>query len=143
MPDPLSALAVATATVQFLDFSLKALELCRQIRDDEQGATASNKALEASVKEFNGILKDLQTQTTVNTSQAGRKISKIAADCLALADDLTKLLEEVRGATRKKPLGALNATFKALRGNKKIEKLKNALKERQRTLDTAVTYDIR
>ena len=121
-----------------MSFSLEAVELCRQIRDDAQGATATNKALEASTKELNSILKGLQTNATINKSQAGRRVSQIAADCLALADDLVKLLEEVRGATRKKPSGALNATFKALRGNKKIEKLKNALKEKQTMLDTVV-----
>lgn len=143
MLDPGSALTVATATLQFLSFSLEALELCRQIRDDAQGATTKNKALEASTKELHGILKELQTNAAIDSSQAGRRINKIAADCLALADDLVKLLEAVRGPTGKKSPAALNATFKALRGNKKIEKLRNALRERQTMLYTAVTHDIR
>ena len=143
MLDPGTALNVATATVQFISFSLEALELCRQIRDDTQGATAANKALEASTKELNALLKDLQTQLATNSSQTGKRISKVTADCLASADDLVKLLAEVRGASAKKPLGAVNATFKALRGNKKIEKLKNALSEKLATLEIAVDHDVR
>ena len=143
MLDPGSALTVATATLQFISFSLETLELCRQIRDDTQGATAANKALEASTKELNVLLKDLQAQPATTSSQAGKSIRKISTDCIALADDLQKLLVDVRGGAAKKPLGAANATFKALRGSKKIEKLKNALKDKQALLDTAVNHDVR
>jgi hypothetical protein len=34
--DPISALGIAAATLQFLDFGLQALSLCRQIRDGDE-----------------------------------------------------------------------------------------------------------
>ena len=87
-------------------------------------------------------MKELKTATT-GTTQAGRRISKVAAECVVLSDELVKLLEDVRGAGRRKPLGSVNATIKALRGNKRIEKLRKAVKEKQALLDTALTHDIR
>jgi hypothetical protein len=141
--DPVTALSVAAAAFQFVSFSLEALELCRQIRDDAEGATAANKALEASIKELNDASEGLKTQVAADTSQTGKRIKKITSDCLALENDLINILEQVRGAARKKPLGALNATFRALKGNKKIEKLKNALKDRLAALESAINHDIR
>ena len=56
---------------------------------------------------------------------------------------LIKLLEEVRGASRTRALGTARATFRALKANRRIEKLRNAMKDQQASLDTALTHDIR
>lgn len=142
MLDPVSAIGVAAAALQFLSLSLDALELCRQIRDDAVGATKANKDLEAVTKDINDVVKELKTVTN-NNNQSGRRINRVAADCVVSSNELIKLLEEVRGAGLSKALGPAKATFKALKANKKIEKLRNAMKDRQALLDTALTHDIR
>ena len=124
-----------------MSFSLEALELCRQIRDNVEGATAANKALESSGRDLNGIVSELKA-ATANTNQAGKRLNRIAIECIALSDDLIKLLGDVRGASHGKRTVSVQATFRALKGNKKIEKLKNAVKEKQALLDTALTHDI-
>jgi hypothetical protein len=140
MLDPLSALNVATAVTQFLNFSANALELCKEIRDDTQGATAANKALEQSMREFNDIAKGIRT--AAGQTSSGRRLSSTAKQCITLSDDLLKMLEEVRQAERQKP-NVSKATFKALRSKRKIEKLQNAVEKQQAILDTALSHDSR
>ena len=142
MLDPVSALSVAAAVFQFLSFSHEALDLCREIRDNAEGATQYNKSLEGSSRELRGVVKELQI-ATANTNQAGKRLNRIAIECLSLSNDLVKLLDDVRGAALWQPIGATKPTFKAMKESRKIEKLKNAIEEKQALLNTALSHDIR
>lgn len=140
--DPISAVGVAAAAVEFLTFGLHALELCREIRDAQDGATKANQDLESATKDINDIIKDLSTSTrNANTGQ--RRIIALARDCLASSDELLKLLGNVRGAGNAKPTHATIATFKAIKARRQIEKLKASLEYKQKSLDAALTHDVR
>ncbi len=142
MLDPVTALGVAASAVQFLDLGLQALSLCRQIRDDYEGATAANKELET----YSMNLKELSTELTTSTGStnaAGRRISKIAKDCLSDADSLQAILLEVRRAGNIKFIDTLKTTFRTMKERKTIEKLQNKLKTRRELLDSAIVQDIR
>ena len=136
--DGLSALSVAAAVVQFLDFSLKALEICRQVRDSERSSTERNAELEQALRTIKDLRKEL------NSSTAPRKTSKrirdAASKCIATTDELLKTLEHVRGAG--KQISTAKAAFRVLRERKTIEKLENTLKERQRIVDQALLQDV-
>ena len=113
-----------------------------QIRDDVDGTTNANKQLEAHSRLITEVLSEI-SPSKAEFEKAGRRISQAAKECLAISGELTTLLLEVRGAGRAKPLSAARATLRALKSNRKIEKLKNALKERQAALDAAIAHDIR
>ena len=49
MAEAVAAIGVAAAAVQFFDFSLKTLTLCKQIHDSEKSATEANQELETSI----------------------------------------------------------------------------------------------
>ena len=133
--DPISALGAAAAAVQFLDISLKALEVCRQVRDDEKSSTARNKELEDALRSLKGVRKDLESPTT----QTSKNIKDVARKCASTHDELLKLLENVRGAG--KQLSTMKAAYRVMRERRTIEKLENTLKERQKLLDRALLQD--
>lgn len=56
--EPVSALSVAAATVQFLDFGLKTLKLCKQIRDSDSDAIE----LHADVQRPSSVSKFFKTK---------------------------------------------------------------------------------
>lgn len=76
--DPVSALSVAAAAVQFFQFSLEALRLCKEIRDDTQHTTAYNKQLESTTKELKDALEQLKRETARNTSSGSKRINELA-----------------------------------------------------------------
>jgi hypothetical protein len=56
--DPVSAIGVAAAAIAFLDFSLKTLSVCRELRDS--GALPENLDIERRSKTLQRITKDLE-----------------------------------------------------------------------------------
>ena len=73
--DPVSAIGVAAATVQFVQFSLQALSLCREIRDNAEGTTNANKRLESYSQTLQALVRGLKAGTA-RSSAAGRRIAK-------------------------------------------------------------------
>ena len=135
MLDPVSAIGVTAAALDFLQHGLDALDLCRQIRDDAEGATATNKALESSTEELKDIVETLRPAVST-PNHATRSISSLASQYIALADELLKLLKDVRGAGNPKTF-ATKKFFKVLREKRTIEKLSSAMKSKQENFDTA------
>ena len=75
MLDPVSAIGVAAAAIQFLQFSLQVLDVCRQIRDDAEAASDANKELEEYSRTLQGLNKDLKASATQGNA-AGRRIAE-------------------------------------------------------------------
>ncbi|KAI6886235.1 hypothetical protein KC363_g2281 [Hortaea werneckii] len=138
--EALAALCVAAASVQFLDFALQALTLCRQIRDDAQGATATNKELDSYSRSIKDLSKELKSTQADNAS--GRRIKAVAQTCIAKTEDLLNLLDRVRKAGSNSRTDAAKNLFRSLKGRREIEKLQNELKEKQALLDSALIQDI-
>ncbi|RMY40985.1 hypothetical protein D0866_00905 [Hortaea werneckii] len=138
--EALAALGVAAASVQFLDFALQALTLCRQIRDDAQGATAPNKELESYSRSIEGLSQELKAGQTDNAS--GRPIKAVGQACIAKTEEILIVLEKVRKAGSNSRTAAAKTLFRSLKERRTIEKLQNELKEKQTLLDSALIHDI-
>jgi hypothetical protein len=102
------------------------------------GATATNEELETYSNDLRNLSKELEAGTRA-TNQAGRRIAKIAKECVASADELFSILQKVRTAGNVNFGSAMKTTFRTMRERKTIEKLQNVLKERRTLLDSACT----
>ncbi|RMY90984.1 hypothetical protein D0864_06147 [Hortaea werneckii] len=138
--EAVAALGVAAASVQFLDFALQALALCRQIRDDAQGATATNKELEDYSRSIKGLSQELEAGQADNAS--GRRIKAVGQACIAKTEEILILLGKVRKAGSNSRTAAAKTLFRSLKERREIEKLQNELKEKQALLDSALIHDI-
>ncbi|KAI6798925.1 hypothetical protein KC361_g3183 [Hortaea werneckii] len=138
--EAVAALGVAAASVQFLDFALQVLALCRQIRDDAQGATAANEALESYSRSIKDLSQELKSGQADNAS--GRRIKTVAQACIAKTEDLLALLDKVHRAGNNSRTAAAKTLFRSLKERREIEKLQNELKEKQALLNSALIQDI-
>lgn len=138
--EALAALGVAAASVQFLDFALQALSLCRQIREDAQGTTATNKELQIYSRSIKDLSKELKSGQA--DSASGRRIKTVAQACIAKTEEILLLLENVRKAGGDSRTAAAKKLFRLLKERRTIEKLQNELKEKQTLLDSALIHDI-
>jgi hypothetical protein len=127
MAEAVAALGIAAAAVQFFDFSLKALSLCKQIRDSEKGVTQFNQELESCTKKLKEIFEELKPD--VNLTVADRPITKARQDCVAVIGDLEKLLHDVKLKSSDKNFSVVRAAFRVMKSKKRIEVLQNKLSE--------------
>ncbi|KAK5705774.1 hypothetical protein LTR17_021363 [Elasticomyces elasticus] len=135
--DPASAIGVAAAVLQFLEFSVKVLKTCKEIRDDANSATQNNKELEKAARTLEDFRAELGS--VMRSKQANRRIVTIAYECAQTAKELIDLLEYIRGGDGK--LGTAKATWRAMLKRKPIERLQKSLQEREAVLDKVLNQD--
>ena len=130
--EPLSALSLVAAVIQFVDFGGNLLSESRQMYKSASGASSENAALE-EIYENLGRLAD---KMTVSTGLASHKSSneeealgKLATSCKDLTDDLMTTIEElkVKGGTHRK--------WKSFHSALKTVGKKSHIEELQRRLD--------
>ena len=111
--DPATALGVAAAAIQFIDFGLKTLALCKQIRDSDTDTTLLHAELQQSTKQ----LETIQAGVTLVSfpRDTSRSIKQCSQDCSSTAKELQDLLSEIRAIAQKKRFGAASASFRAMR----------------------------
>ena len=110
--DPLTAISLASAIVQFVDFSSKLIAEGHQIYQSIEGASRANSRTEDITNHINSLNKHLlqpdrrYSQTRVS-SGSETALRDLATACKTVADDLLHLLEELKvdkhsqGAKRK------------------------------------------
>lgn len=135
--EAVAAVGLAAAIAQFLGAAFKATKLCLEIRDNASSATDRNENLEALVKEIKKYRADL---TTNPPTSVPRSIKDLSSKCAQLTDDIIQLLEHIRGAGTN--IGTLRKVLRAMKANKRIEKLENSLKDKDKKLDSLLIQDI-
>jgi hypothetical protein len=139
--DPATALGVAAAAVQFIEIGLKTLALCKQIRDSDTDSTVLHAELQQSSKQLESLRKAVTLSNF--THDTSRAIKQCGQDCSSAAKELQDLLSEIRSIAQKKRFGAARAAFRAMKDQKKVEKLQNNLEKCQARFQTAVSVDTR
>ncbi|KAM0715349.1 hypothetical protein Q7P37_008847 [Cladosporium fusiforme] len=139
MAEAVAALGVAAAAVQFFDFSLKALSICKQIRDSEKGATQANQELETCIGSLKQVVEDLKSDVKLTTTQ--RPIKTARQDCISVITELQKLLDDVKRKSQDKNFAAVKAAFRVMKERRRIEKLQNRLLEAQRRFVAALSVE--
>lgn len=139
--DPVTALSIAAAAVQFIDFGLKTLALCKRIRDSDADTTALHAELQQSIKQLEDIQKGVTT--TALPRVISRAIKGCSQDCSSAAKELQDLLSEIQKIAQKKRFGVARAAFRAMKDQRKIEKIQVKLEKCQARFQTAVSVDTR
>jgi hypothetical protein len=139
--EAVAAVGIAAAAAQFLDFSIKTLALCKEIRDSSSGSTKTNDELTKSIKKLTAMQKDLR-QNGSTPSSTYRQLIRAVQDCSVVASELLKLLEDIREVA-KKSLGTMRSALKAIKERKSIEKLQARLLDCQNRYHIALTTDLR
>jgi hypothetical protein len=139
--EAVAAVGIAAAAAQFLDFSIKTLALCKEIRDSSSGSTKTNDELTKSIKKLTAMQKDLR-QSGSTPSSTYRQLIRAVQDCSVVASELLQLLEDIREVARKS-LGTMRSALKAIKERKSIEKLQARLLDCQNRYHIALTTDLR
>lgn len=143
--DPLTALSVATATIQFVEFGSKILKLCAEIRENAKGTTEANAEIESStqrLQEIQRLLKPVEVTEDV-PEQDVQAIEDARRECEEAAIELLQLLQDLKPSRRRWFGDDAKAAYRAHRAQKKIEALQQKLERRNERLQSALTVTTR
>ncbi|TRX89796.1 hypothetical protein FHL15_009386 [Xylaria flabelliformis] len=149
--DPVSALGVAAAALQFLDASsdgdgllltreiaVKAYTAFQEIRSSAESSTERNKQLEDNIRAAKNLRSSLISAST--SQRTADPVTELTTRCASKSDELLTLLEYVRGSG--KDISSIRATFRAVKKGKHIEKLHSSLTEDRVALDQMISQKL-
>ncbi|KAI1129209.1 hypothetical protein F5Y10DRAFT_291294 [Nemania abortiva] len=136
--DPVSAVGVAAAALQFLDASIKAYNAFQEIRSSNESVTERNKQLEDNIRSAQSLRGSLPSASA--PQGAIDPVSKLTTKCTLKADELLKLLKYVRGSGE--DISSIRATLRAMKKEKRIKELHGFLKEDQDTLNQMISQEL-
>ena len=151
--DPLSALSVAAAVIQFIDYSTRIVSKGKELYKSADGALAENIELEtASVRlqNLSGTLKDsLQASQQAPKEGVARKsdgaLETICEACVTVSKEFVDKLENLKvpeGHSHKK-WKSFRQALKTVWTKEKIEEVAQRLAKLRADLDTNVLLSIR
>lgn len=131
MLDPFSALNVATAVVQFLDFGIEFTGAVHKIYTSTDGLTQKNTEILSDSRRLEHLSSKLKT-TTVTDSDAWATSEKalllVAGQCQELAKELSSMIEELRlEKDKSKTWDAVRRAWKTMRKKDTIDNLTRRL----------------
>lgn len=148
MPDPLSALSLASSIVQFVDFTIKLVT---------DGYELYEKGVLAQDDELRLITRDLTrlTKSFANSSSSARDLARtlmredsetkpevdsevnlylLASSCQELGDELLSILESLRPERTRSGLESFRLSLKSMRKRRKINDIRGRLERYQSQL---------
>ena len=152
--DPLSALAVATAAAQFLEFGTSLVSGTLERYQAAAGATEHHMDIESVASRLRDLIGNLHPPAQEEPGppasalkinpRHGRRLQTITRNCQDVVDQLLTLLAELKAVGRYKLVGSLLATAKAIRKEKKVQQLHQKLLSTQSELSVclvSLVYD--
>ena len=146
--DPLSAVSLASAVIQIVDFSTKVLSRTKEIYTSTDDTFQNATSLEDATANINELLVELEDKTSVNHGKSGRQAAdkqlvRLAQDSIDIANTLRTTLDGLR---HKRHGGKRNAFDQGLRSvlqQKKIVDIADRLDAIRKQVDTAILFSLR
>ncbi|KAI0394483.1 hypothetical protein F5Y17DRAFT_249235 [Xylariaceae sp. FL0594] len=136
--DPVSALGVAAAALQFLDASLKAYGAFQEISSSAEGSMERNRQLEDNIRaaqDLEDILRALPALRGI-----ADPVAMLTTKCNSQASDLLAMLEYVRGYGQ--DISPIRASWRLYRKRGSIEKLRSSLANNRVALDQMISMSL-
>jgi sensor domain CHASE-containing protein len=124
--DPLAAIGLASAIVQFVDYSTTIIHGAKEIYDSATGSTKENQSLEDVVIEMQHLSQKLDYPQNAQQTDDEVALSRLAAECKILSDQILGLLTNIKPKNVKSKRQVLWAALK----NKWNERDKQELEKR-------------
>lgn len=138
--DPLSALALASAVVQFVDFSGKLVAKFRELYTSG-GALPENSDLEQTTENLSNLSEMLATthqpkSHTKSTSKHEVALQKLVLSCQEVASELLSLLRDLKLQGKHQKWQSFRQAWRSMHKTPKIEYFKNKLDRLQQQLNS-------
>jgi hypothetical protein len=134
--DPLTAVSLASAIIQFIDYGTRLMRDASEMYHSTTGSTAQNESLELITTEINGWSSKLATtgiQSTQSDEEKG--ICRLATQCQKLSSDILGFVQKVRPKDQKSKIKVALSALKGRWYQKDILELQERLNDCGRQLN--------
>ena len=141
MLDPLTAISLASAIVQFVDFSIKIVSQTQEIYQSASGATREN----VTIGEITQDIKDIYQNVTRNVSSRQPQTNdmallRLAESCEREADALLLILAELKVPPGASHWTSFRKAIKSARQKGKVQELETRLGKLQKQANSRLLF---
>ena len=141
--DPFSAISLASAIVQFVDFSGKLISKSYQLYHSTNGALQENEELEkiiSDVRSLNrGVISNVKSKDDkTSVSKDERSLEILAAECQKIADELLRVFGDLKVPQPHHKWSSINKAVATAWNKSKIEELTGRLKRLREQIDSRI-----
>jgi hypothetical protein len=136
--DPLSALSLAAALVQFVDFTSKIVSKGYHIYNTTDGAIPQNVALEFIVTDLQNLNARLKHHGTLSCATKDEQaLEDLSASCTILANELVDRLNKLKvaGDTKHRKWKSFRQALKTVWSKEELDAMANKLSEYRNQLE--------
>jgi hypothetical protein len=140
--DPITAIGLAAAVVDFVGFSWGLVTGAREIYRSANGTLDENAHLEDIMVDLDSIADDLN-KTSPGRTRAERAIKQLAGDCQVESAALLDILRKLKVRGKKTVWKSLKAKFASLLAKDDVNELKDRLQEYRSEITTNLILVLR
>jgi hypothetical protein len=140
MLDPLSAIGLASAIVQFVDFSSKLVLEGYELY--EKGSIARNDEIQLIAEDLKGLTAGLAKSQTQHAHADEKEMQKLACTCQSLADELLTVLKTLH-PQKQNSLATFRVAIRSARKKGKVEDMGKRLRRLQGQINTHMIMILR
>jgi len=146
--EPLSALSIATAVVQFLDFAGKVVSGTWQIyRGQPPKGTEANSDVRSITISLNKVTKNLQASKRKSSSKhwssQDAAISMLAESCTEVGEQLLTLLDRLRSQSNHRAWASFRTALRTIWSEKEVDKLCQTLDSYRQQISMHILVSLR
>ncbi|KAH7068640.1 hypothetical protein FB567DRAFT_457239 [Paraphoma chrysanthemicola] len=149
--EPLSALSIASAVIQIIDFSSKVIARTREVHRSGDGAVEEGALFANATANLNDLLIELN-RTTISESSgygashqrsADKQLLQHAKDSQVIATELRALLANVKHKRDGRQRNAIQQGFRGVLEQKNVDALNQRLDDIRKQIDTTLLVSLR
>lgn len=126
--DPFTAIGLASAIVQFVDFSSTLVSGAREIYSSASGARTEHDEADLAIDRLRDLTRHLPHVVPTQTMTAGdRRLLALKEGCEVVFDELASILEAGRAKTPGSKRSSLRASLRNIRNKDKFATLQSRL----------------
>jgi hypothetical protein len=144
MLDPLTAISLASAVVQFVDFSVKLVSAGHELY--EKGSLANNNAVEQITQDIAHLAEELGAHRPPSAKQPSQDeiaLQELAGSCKKLAEEMMAVLKTLKIQEPKNGLEIIRKSLRSMRKKGKIQNIEQRLGKIRDELSLRLTAILR
>ena len=147
MLDPLTAVGLASAIVQLVDFSSELVSETKELYHSTEGNSAQNEELQSVTEDLKELCKTLSSAQrrapSVEPSTDELALLELSGSCKVVADELIAVLEKLRVKSAHEKWGSFKTALRGAMKKERIENIRARLDRIQSQLQIRLTSILR
>jgi hypothetical protein len=141
--DPMTAIGLTSAIVQFIDYSTRLVDAASDIHRSASGTSLENQNIEFVMSELKALSLRLDPPRTGQPTDDEQALCRLAAECRILSDQILSLLEKIKPRNPKSKRESFWSAIKTMWNDREMKELVQRVQNCRSQLELQLNFLMR